>query len=140
MTIHSINSRFAGGMAFSSDINGHTLVTDSTADDGGHDSGPSPKRMMLASLSGCTGIDIVSILNKMKVSFKDFSISVDARLTETYPKIYDQVTLTYSIALAEADRPKMEKAIHLSQEKYCGVFAMFSKFAEMRTEIVFTEL
>jgi len=136
MTTHSIQSRFTSGMAFSSDINGHTVITDSTPDDGGSDSGPSPKRLMLASLSGCTGIDIVSILNKMKVPFRDFTIQVDATLTEEHPKIYNHVTLTYTIAMAESDRPKMEKAVNLSQEKYCGVYAMFSHFATMKTEIV----
>ena len=135
MTTHSVQTSFNGGMAFNSDINGHTITTDTTIDDGGQDSGPSPKRLMLASLSGCTGIDIVSILDKMKVPFSNFSIDVHAALSKDHPKIYNHVKITYKIKLAEEDKPKMIKAVGLSQEKYCGVYAMFSKFAKMDTEI-----
>jgi putative redox protein len=122
-------------MAFAADINGHAVLMDTTADDGGEDSGPSPKKLMLASLAGCTGIDIVSILNKMKVEFSNFTISVHAALTTEHPKIYNYVKITYKIRVAEEDKSKMIKAVSLSTEKYCGVFAMFSSFAKMDTEI-----
>ena len=135
MTTHSVSTSFIEGMAFTANINGHEVVMDTTADDGGKDSGPSPKRLMLASLSGCTGIDIVSILNKMKVGFSNFSIEIHAALSNEHPKIYNHVKITYKIKLAEEDKPKMIKAVSLSQEKYCGVYAMFSSFAKMDTEI-----
>jgi len=135
MTTHSVSTVFNGGMAFTANINEHELRMDTTADDGGADSGPSPKRLMLASLAGCTGIDIVSILNKMKVDFSDFSIGVHAALSNEHPKIYNLVKITYKIKLAEEDKSKMIKAVTLSTEKYCGVYAMFSSFAKMDTEI-----
>ena len=135
MTTHSVSTVFNKNMAFTSTINGHDVVMDTTADEGGEDSGPSPKRLMLASIAGCTGIDIVSILNKMKVDFSDFSIAVHAALTTEHPKIYKPVKITYKIKLAEEDKNKMIKAVNLSTEKYCGVFAMFSSFAKMDTEI-----
>ena len=71
----------------------------------------------------------------MKVPFSDFSIAVHAALSTEHPKIYNHVKLTYKIKLASADKPKMIKAVNLSQEKYCGVYAMFSAFAKMDTEI-----
>ena len=135
MITHSVNVSFTEGMAFTAEINGHKVLIDTTADDGGKDSGPSPKRLMLASLAGCTGIDIVSILNKMKVGFSDLSIVVHAALSAEHPKIYNHVKVTYKIKVAEEDKPKMIKAVNLSKEKYCGVFAMFSAFARMDTEI-----
>jgi putative redox protein len=135
MTTHSVNTVFNEGMSFTADINGHNVLMDTTADDGGNNSGPSPKRLMLASLSGCTGIDIVSILDKMKVAFSDFSITVHAALSTEHPRIYNYVKITYKIKLAAADKPKMIKAVSLSQEKYCGVYAMFTAFAKMDTEI-----
>ena len=122
-------------MAFTSTINGHDVVMDTTADESGEDTGPGPKRLMLASLAGCTGIDIVSILNKMKVEFKNFTIDVHAALSNEHPQIYNLVKITYKIKLAEEDKSKMIKAVQLSTEKYCGVFAMFSSFAKMDTEI-----
>ena len=135
MTTHSVSTVFNKNMAFTSTINGHDVVMDTTADEGGEDTGPSPKRLMLASIAGCTGIDIVSILNKMKVDFSDFSIAVHAALTTEHPKIYNHVKITYKIKLAEEDKSKMIKAVALSTEKYCGVYAMFSTFAKMDTEI-----
>ena len=137
MTTQKISSRYNGGMAFIQSINHHQFITDTTADDGGTDSGPGPKRLMLSSLAGCTGIDVVSILNKMKVAFSDFSIDVEARLTDEHPKIYDEVTVVYRIKIAENEQIKMEKAVSLSEEKYCGVMAMFKKFAEVETKIEF---
>ena len=137
MTTHSVQTTFNEGMAFMADINGHKVLMDTTAEDDGHDSGPSPKRLMLASLAGCTGIDVVSILNKMKVSFSNFSIDVHASLTNEHPKIYNFVKITYKIKLAEEDKTKMAKAVALSQDKYCGVYAMFKAFAKMDTEIDF---
>ena len=135
MTTHSVTTVFNDHMAFTAAINGHKVRMDTTADDGGKDSGPSPKRMMLASLAGCTGIDIVSILNKMKVDFSNLSIEVHAALTAEHPKTYNYVKITYTIKLAEEDKSKMIKAVGLSTEKYCGVFAMFKTFAKMDTEI-----
>ena len=137
MDTHHINSVFTHGMAFNASINGHTVVTDTTADGGGNDEGPSPKRLMLASLAGCTGIDVVSILNKMKTPFSDLSIDITASLTDEHPKIYKEVKITYKIKLADADRSKMEKAVKLSEEKYCGVSAMFRAFASVEHEIVY---
>lgn len=137
MDTHQISSVFLHGMAFKSNINGHSIITDTTADGGGNNVGPSPKRLMLASLAGCTGIDVVSILNKMKVTFSDFSIDVSAGLTEEHPKIYRDVHITYKIKVNEADRPKMEKAVNLSKERYCGVSAMFSSFTKVESAIIY---
>ncbi len=132
MDTHTINTAFTAGMQFRSSLNGHEVVMDAGPEDGGNDTGASPKKMMLAALAGCTGIDIVTILNKMKVPFSAFSISVEAQLTEAHPRIYDHVKLTYTIQVAEVDKVKMEKAVILSQDKYCGVSAMFKAFADLR--------
>jgi len=137
MTTHSVTTLFNGPMAFTANINSHEVRMDGTPDDGGEDTAPSPKRMMLASLAGCTGMDVVSILNKMKVAFSDFSIDIDAQVKDEFPKIYNKVKITYKIKMAEADRPKMKKAVDLSQEKYCSVSAMFRSFAKMETEIIY---
>ena len=137
MDTHHISSVFTHGMAFNATINGHTVVTDITVNDGGNDEGPSPKRLMLVSLAGCTGIDVVSILNKMKTPFSNLSIDITATLTDEHPKIYKEVKMIYKIKIAEADRSKMEKAVKLSEEKYCGVSAMFRKFASVEYENVY---
>ncbi len=134
---HQVQTAFKGNMAFEAQINEHKLLMDTTVEDGGNDAGPSPKRLMLAALAGCTGIDVVSILNKMQVSYSNFDINIEATLTEEHPKIYDQVEMIYSIKIKEEDRPKMQRAVELSQEKYCGVSAMFKAFAQISYTIVY---
>jgi putative redox protein len=131
MTTHQVHSSFTGGMEFNSSIDDHQILTDTKDADGGKNAGPGPKRLMLVSLAACTGIDIVSILGKKRVSFSDFSIDVEAVLGDEYPKKYVEVTVHYNIKLAEEDKTKMERAVELSSEKYCGVMAMFKSFAKV---------
>lgn len=128
---HTVKAVYKKGRNFSVNVNGHTIEVDASRENGGEDIGPSPKIFMLLSLAGCTGFDIVSILSKMRVPFSDFDIRVDGELSDTEPSIYNKVLIIYTIKLAEADRPKMEKAVKLSKEKYCGVSRMFEAFAEV---------
>jgi putative redox protein len=137
MDTHFVSTNFKGGMAFTSHINEHSLLTDTTPEHGGNNEGPGPKRLMLVSLAGCTGIDVVGILNKMKVVFSDLSIDTTATLSESHPRTYTHVKVSYKIKLPETERPKMEKAVQLSQDKYCGVMAMFKTFAKIETEIIY---
>lgn len=138
MDTHFVSTTFGNGMASSAAIGDHTVIMDTSPDNGGTNTGPGPKRLMLASLAGCTGIDIVSILTKMKVAYSDLSIDTEATLTEEHPKTYNHVKITYKIKLAqETDQAKMEKAVALSEDKYCGVMAMFRSFAKMEREIVY---
>lgn len=135
MASNIINAVFKGGMNFTADVNGHKIEIDTEESAGGNNRGSRPKVLMLVSLAGCTGFDVVIILKKMRVDFSDFSISVEGHLTETEPKIYDKVVITFSIKVNEADQPKVEKAVRLSEEKYCGVSKMFEKFAEVSFKI-----
>ncbi|HMJ48205.1 MAG TPA: OsmC family protein [Ferruginibacter sp.] len=135
---HSVTTIFTKGMAFISHINNHAVAMDTTSDEGGTDSAPSPKRMMLAALAGCTGMDVVSILKKQRVTFSDFTIDIDATIADEHPKIYTRVKISYKIKISPADKSKMEKAIQLSQEKYCSVSAMFRAFATLDTEIIYS--
>ncbi len=137
MGSNSVTTVFSKNRTFKAKVTGYEVVMDTSADEGGDDNGASPKQIMLASLAGCTGMDVVSMLNKMKVEFSDFSMDVDAELTDEYPRIYNKVKLTYKIKIAEADQPKFEKAVALSEEKYCGVSAMFKAFADLKKEIIY---
>jgi putative redox protein len=122
-------------MEFETEINGHHLILDTTETNGGENKGPSPKPLILSSLAGCTGIDVVSLLNKMHVSYSDFNITVEADLGDEHPKMYTEIRLTYFIKTDERD--KMEKAVQLSLEKYCGVSAMLRKVCPIIHKIVF---
>ena len=136
MNTHKISSIFNSGMSFTAKIDGYHVEMDTT-DENTQKLGPSPKKLMLASLAGCTGIDVVSILNKMKVNFSEFKIDVNASLTEEHPKIYNEVFIDYYIKVQEEDKVKVQKAVDLSKDKYCGVSAMFQSFAKLNWKIIF---
>ena len=95
----------------------------------------SPKAMMLSSLAVCSGLDIVAILNKMKVELENFKINTVASLTEEHPKYYDEVKVQYQFFGKDLDKEKIEKAVNLSVTKYCGVMEMFRGFSKLKTEI-----
>jgi putative redox protein len=71
-------------------------------------------------------MDVVSLLNKMHVSFSDFTVHVEADLRDEHPRIYTEIRMVYKIRIADTDKDKMEKAVNLSKEKYCGVSAMLA--------------
>lgn len=137
MADHLVTTRYKGGMTFKSKVDNHIITIDTPENDGGEDLGPRPKKLMLSSLAGCTGIDVVSMLNKMRVEFSDFSMDVEANLTTETPKTYNWVKITYRIKVKEEDQDKVRRAVKMSKEQYCGVSAMFEKFAELEYEIVF---
>ena len=113
-------------MAFDSQIDKHTLRIDAP-ELLGENTGVSPKKLLLSSLAGCTGLDVVSLLNKMKVSFDNFEMDVEADLTNEHPKVYSEIRLVYRFFGEDLNKAKIEKAIALSKNKYCGVSAMLQK-------------
>lgn len=137
MATNTVDAVYQGGMNFTTAVKGHHVTIDLSREHGGNDLGTSPKILMLISLAGCTGVDVVAILNKMKVNFSGLSINVHAHLTENEPKIYDKVLITYSIRVDENNKPKVEKAVSLSQDKYCGVSEMFRAFSKLSHKIEF---
>ncbi len=123
-------------MAFESNVDGHQIKMDAEASVGGDDSGARPKKLLLAGLAGCTGMDVVSILDKMKVSFDSFEIITDAVQTEDHPKVYEKITVTYVFSGKDLPEDKLRRAIELSQDKYCGVSAMLRKSSELDWKLV----
>jgi len=95
-----------------------------------------PKQFVLMGLIGCTGMDVVSILNKMRVKFQDFSVEAQAEFSDEHPKVFVKIDLTYKIKGENLDRSKVEKAVELSMDKYCGVSAMLRKSAEINSQIL----
>jgi putative redox protein len=98
--------------------------------------GFSPKALLLSGLAGCTGVDVVDILEKMRVPFADLQIDAEAEQTDEHPRVFKFITLTYRIRTGEENRDKIKKAIDLSLEKYCGVAAMLKKNSRIEYEIV----
>ena len=132
---HELEASWMSGMGFESDFQGHHLVIDADEKFGGKNRGVRPKPLLLLSLAGCTGMDVVALLSKMRVPFEDLKLKVLGELTEEHPKYYHTIHIVYIIKGKDLDKSKVEKAVSLSQEKYCGVSAMLKKAAEITHEI-----
>ena len=135
----TIKTQWEGNMLFNVDTLGGNFKIDASEDSGGQGLGVRPKALMLTSLAGCTGMDIVSLLKKMRAEVDDLEINVSGELTDEHPKFYNKVTLEYVFYGADLKKDKIEKAIQLSAEKYCGVMEMFRQFAEIATVIKYAE-
>lgn len=133
---HKVITHWKGNMQFESDNpNGKLVTIDTSPEHGGHNSGLSPKAMMLSALAGCSGLDVVSVLKKMKVPFSDFRMDTYGELTDEHPKYYHTVSVEYHFYGKELDENKIKKAVDLSIDKYCGVMEMFRRFSEVKTSI-----
>jgi putative redox protein len=115
--------------------NGHVTRMDTTITGGSLDSGMSPKKMLLASLSVCSGMDIVGILKKMRIEFTKLEIDAEAEQTETDPKVFKFIKMKYRSDITADKKNNLEKAIHLSHDKYCGISAMLKKHCDITYEI-----
>lgn len=124
-----------GDMEFETELNGHQLIIDASPEVGGHNRGPRPKALMLTALAGCTGMDVISILGKMKIVPEEFNVSVDGHLTEEHPKYYELMHIIYEFKGDDLPIDKLKKAIELSQDKYCGVSALYKKAIKLTYEI-----
>ena len=137
-TTNHISTKWLGNMAFeSNNPSGLNLTIDAGAEDGGEGNGLRPKALMLSSLAGCSGLDVASLIRKMKLEVDDFTIETIANLTDEHPKYYDQVTIEYHFHGSNLKEKKLQRAVDLSVEKYCGVMEMFRRFSDLEIKTVF---
>jgi len=134
--VHNTLLSWKGNMEFETELNGHKLTIDASPEVGGHDKGPRPKMLMLTALAGCTGMDVISILKKMKIEPEAFNVRVDGTLTEEHPKYYENMKVIYEFKGKDLPYEKLKKAVELSQYKYCGVSALYKKAIGLEHEIV----
>ncbi len=137
----SIETKWLGKMAFEWEVNGHKIIIDAKENVGGENRGPQPKTFMLASLGGCTAMDVISILKKMRVAddIEDFNVQVSGDLTEEHPKHFYKMHVKYIFTPKqgkELPMAKLEKAISLSEDRYCGVSATYKQTMELTSEII----
>lgn len=132
---HIIKTEWKGDIAFEAAINGHKVMMDAPSEAGGRNLGPSPKKLMLVALSGCTGMDVVSILKKMRIDLEKFSVEVQGDVTEEHPKQYYKMHVIYEFTGKNLPMDKLEKAVKMSEETYCGVGALYRKAIEVTSEI-----
>ena len=120
---------------------GHAVVMDGAPDAGGRNLGPRPMEMLLLGLGGCSAFDVVTILKRGREQITDCVVSVEAERAESDPKVFTRIVLNYVVTGRNLDAHKVERAIKLSEEKYCSASLMLGKTAtiEHRFEIVETK-
>jgi putative redox protein len=116
---------------------GKSIIMDASVDMGGG-SAVTPGELVFLALGGCTGIDVVSILNKMRIPFRDLKIDIEGEPVDTHPKTYKWIKVTYRI-FGVADKDKARQAVALSQEKYCTVSAIVKQSTDLSHDIIFED-
>jgi putative redox protein len=134
-----IKTEWTGDMSFEATVGDHSIQLDAAPESGGKNNGMRPKPLMLVALAGCTGMDVVSILKKMRVPFEAFDISVEADMAEEHPKVYTSMKVIYTVKGKDVNRENVEKAVNLSKDKYCGVSAFYGKVIDIEFEIKYID-
>ncbi len=122
------------GMAFEIDFAGsHRITVDGAGQFGGQNLGPQPMHLLLAALGGCTGMDVISILRKMRQPVEAYRIEVEGEQAEEHPKVFTSITIKH-IVTGDVDEERLVHAIELSNTKYCPAHAMLGTVAQINTE------
>lgn len=134
--MHEIECKWTGDMAFESLVNGHKLILDANEEFGGKDKGPRPKPLLLVALAGCSGMDVVSILKKMREPLSWFNARIQGEQGEEHPIHYNRIKMIFEFKASDGlNDENVHKAIKLSLERYCGVHAMLEKSAQIDYEV-----
>jgi putative redox protein len=121
------------GMQFVAESeSGHSVVIDTSAESGGHDSGVRPTELLLMGLLGCTSMDVISILKKKRQPVHDLKVFATGERATEHPKYFTKIHLEY-VAYGDVDEVALARAIELSEERYCSVAATLKGRAEITT-------
>ncbi len=127
------------GIHFEGASGGQVVHMDGIPEAGGQGLGASPMRLLLMALGGCTGMDVISILKKMRQDVTGLEIVVSGERASDHPKVYTSLDVLYRVKGRQLQRDMVEKAVNLSEEKYCSVGAMLKKAAPLHTHIEIIE-
>jgi putative redox protein len=135
MKKESINVHWQEGMSFEAEVEGFKIAIDADSEVGGQRKGPKPKSLMMVALAGCTGMDVASLLNKMRVNYESLNVKIEGELTEEHPKHYTRMKVIYEVKGDNIDIKKVQKAVDLSKEKYCGVSYSYKGIMDLEYDI-----
>ena len=111
----------------------HWITMDASEELGGFNAASRPMELLLIGLGGCTGMDVLSIMKKMRVPFNDFEIKLDAERAPDHPKVFTKIKIKFIIYGKDIDKKSVERAIELSEAKYCSASAMLKHAAQIET-------
>lgn len=127
----NVTVKYVGGMAFEGvgDSGVITKIASSVAE--AEHVGASPMELLLMGVAGCSGIDIVGILEKMRVNFEAFEIGVEGERAEDHPRVFTEIRVVYKFWGTDLPEDKLRRAIDLSFEKYCSAIHTINKVAQV---------
>ena len=129
-----------GGLSFTGTADGSYLIPlDASKSAGGQDLGFRPLQLFAVGLVGCTGMDVISILQKKRQDVTDFEVSAVIERADQHPKVFTKILITYSITGKNISKQAVERAVELSEKRYCGAQAMLQKAADITHEIIIHE-
>lgn len=130
-TVESASVALVEGMHFAGDVDGFRIDLDAEEDFGGRGSGSQPLRMLLLGVAGCTAMDVISILRKKRQQISSLDVEVRGDRVEEHPRVYDRVEIIYRVRGKGVEAKAVERAIELSETRYCPAIAMLKKAAEI---------
>jgi putative redox protein len=133
-------ARWVEGMAFMGEAgSGHAVMMDGAPEYGGRNLGLRPMEMLLIGMAGCTGFDVVQILQKGREHITGCDVQVEAERATTDPKVFTKIHLTYRVSGHGLSQAKAERAVTLSKEKYCSASIMLGATAEVTYTLEVTD-
>lgn len=135
MTTQIVDVEWKHDLTFNAHQQGRTIRLMSSPHEDTEHMAVSPKMLLLTGLAGCTGMDVASLLPKMRVPFSALRVVVEGRLSDEHPKTYIAIHIIYEVQCEERHKDAIERAIQLSKSTYCGVYAMLAKASTITHEV-----
>ena len=131
-TTRAATVAWQGGLVFEAlTATGHSLEMDASPEHGGEHRGPSPMELLLAGLGGCTGMDVISILRKMRQKVTAYRVEVRGSRRAEHPQIYTKIQLEHVVRGRGLDSKQVARAVELSATRYCSASAMLGAMARL---------
>ena len=125
-----------GGMAFTgTSDSGYLIPLDAKKEAGGHELGFRPLQLFAVGLAGCTAMDVISILQKKRQEVTEFSVATEVERAEEHPRVFTKIVIEYNVTGKNLELEAVERAVDLSEKKYCGAMAMLRETAEITHKI-----
>lgn len=121
----------AEGLHFVGDIDGFRVDLDAEESVGGQGAGAQPLRLVLLGMAGCTAMDVISVLRKKRQEVSGLEVEVSGNRVDEHPRVYDSIEVVYRVRGREVDPKAVERAIELSETRYCPAIAMIGEVTEI---------
>jgi|SRR5579883_926084 putative redox protein len=128
----SVSAQLVGGMRFDVETgSSYTVRLDMAAGEGGEGAGPQPMEMLLVGLAGCAGMSNLLILRKRRQDVRDYKIRIHGTRAEAHPQVFTEITVEHIITGKEIRPEIVERALLMTEQKYCGASVMLEKTAHI---------